>query len=94
MNRSKSLQFDTLTIEVSKNRRDNQDSELIDLKCNLPFLPTDERNLVYKIVHYTYKIFFLIFSYNIIIKSINSKKKIKNNIHMYDRFENLFTQFQ
>ncbi|MBR3288410.1 MAG: 4-(cytidine 5'-diphospho)-2-C-methyl-D-erythritol kinase [Lachnospiraceae bacterium] len=47
--------FDTLTIEVSKNRRDNQDSELIDLKCNLPFLPTDERNLVYKIVKYIFE---------------------------------------
>ena len=51
------------------------------------------KKLVNKIVYYTYKIFFKIFSYNIIIKFIKSKKKIKINIYMYGRFENLLHNF-
>lgn len=47
--------FDNLSIEIFKNKNLQNTASQINLKCNQVFLPTDERNLVYKIVKYVFE---------------------------------------
>ena len=43
--------FDTMEIEIGK----KDDGEQITLECNLPYVPTDDKNLVVKVVKYFYE---------------------------------------
>lgn len=67
--------FDVLELEITKenniNILNNEPNRQIRLKCNQAYIPTDERNLVYKVVDYIYR------EYNINDKiDINLKKMI------------------
>ena len=62
--------FDTLNIEIFKNRKKNKDGSLITLTCNQPFLPTDERNLVYKVVKYIFDRYSINDKINIFLKKV------------------------